>query len=64
MKKILVLTLALIVSLTPLSFAGVCTAVDSQDYLESTGAKFVRGIGNAALSWVELFRQPALQANK
>ena len=66
MKKILALTLAMVVVLAPMSFAAnaVCDAVGSPQYLKSTGAKFVRGLGNVAFSWVELFRQPMIRENK
>ncbi len=65
MKKTAVLTLVLIVALAPMAFANaVCDNVDSDDYFKATGAKLVRGIGNVAFSWVELFRQPAINDNK
>ena len=65
MKKILVLAVVILLSVVPLSFANtVCDSVDSSDYLTSAGARLVRGIGNAALCWVEVFRQPMINENK
>ena len=65
MKKVFSLAIAMIMVLTPLGFANsVCNAVDSHEYLKSSGAKLVRGVGNVALSWVEIFRQPMISENK
>ena len=65
MKKTVVLAVVMVVALAPLSFANaVCDAVDSSQYAKAAGAKLVRGIGNAAFCWVELFRQPIIRENK
>ncbi|MBI4358624.1 MAG: hypothetical protein HY584_04925 [Candidatus Omnitrophica bacterium] len=65
MKKVSVLVIAMFVMVAPFAFANaVCDNVDSSEYLKATGAKFVRGVGNVALSWVELFRQPNINENK
>lgn len=65
MKKIVVLAVVMAAIFTPFSFANpVCDAVDSPEYLRAAGAKLVRGVGNLALSWVELFRQPIVNENK
>ena len=65
MKKVSVLAVVMLVALMPLSFANsVCDSVNSPDYAKAAGAKLVRGVGNAALSWVELFRQPMINQNK
>ena len=65
MKKIIVFAVALIIALAPLGHANyICDNVDSDDYLTATTAKLGRGLGNVALSWVELFRQPAINDNR
>jgi len=65
MRKVSVLAVAMLVVLMPLGFANsVCDAVDSHEYLKSSGAKLVRGVGNVALSWVEIFREPIINQNK
>lgn len=65
MKKLLVFVFIMVVALTPLSFANmVCDAVDSPEYIKAFAGKFFRGLGNAALCWVELFRQPMINENK
>ena len=65
MKKVSVLTAVMLVALVPLSFANVvCDNVSSPQYLKATGSKLVRGVGNVAFSWVELFRQPIINENK
>ena len=64
MKKLAALTLALMVAFAPMSFANFCESVDAPQYWKSTGAKFARGLGNVAFSWVELFRQPVINDNK
>ena len=65
MKKVFVLMLVMFVVLAPLSFANsVCDSVNSPQYTKAAGAKLVRGVGNVALSWVEIFRQPAINENK
>jgi hypothetical protein len=67
MKKVALLMLALMVACAPVSFANVnavCDAVDSEDYLKASGGRLIRGIGNVALSWTEIFRQPAMADNK
>ena len=65
MKKIFVFAVVMFVILMPLSFANaVCDNVSSPQYLKATGSKLVRGVGNVAFSWVELFRQPVVNENK
>ena len=65
MKKIAILTVAILVALAPFGFANsVCDNVSSPEYLKATGSKLVRGVGNVAFCWVELFRQPAVNENK
>ena len=65
MKRVFFLAIVMVVALTPLAFANpVCDAVGSSNYAKATGAKLVRGIGNVAFSWVELFRQPIIVENK
>ena len=65
MRKVSVLVVAMLVALMPLGFANsVCNAVDSHEYLKSSSAKLVRGVGNVALSWVEIFREPVINENK
>ncbi len=65
MKKVLVLVMAMLVAYAPMSFAlcQICTAADSNDYAKAAAGKLGRGIANAAFGWVELFRQPAINAN-
>lgn len=65
MKKVFALMLALLVACAPMSFANwICDSVDSDAYLNAAGGKLIRGIGNVAFGWVELIRQPTIQANK
>ena len=64
MKKVSVLAMIMLMACMPLSFANVCDSVDSSEYLEATGSKLVRGVGNVALCWVEFFRQPMINENK
>lgn len=64
MRKVSVLALVMLMACAPLSFANVCDSVDSSEYLKATGSKLVRGVGNVALCWVELFRQPIINENK
>ncbi|MBI4394700.1 MAG: hypothetical protein HY583_00735 [Candidatus Omnitrophica bacterium] len=64
MRKLIVLSLIMLMACAPLSFAGICTSVDSPGYLTAASSKFIRGIGNVALSWVELLRQPVINENK
>lgn len=65
MKKVIVLLVALLVACAPISYANwACDAAQSDVYLKVTGGKLLRGIGNAAFGWVELVRQPMVQANK
>lgn len=65
MKKVSVLALVLFMALVPLSFANsVCDSVNSSEYTKAAGAKLVRGVGNVAFSWVEIFRQPIINENK
>ena len=64
MKKVTILAVILSLAITPLAFANICDKVNSTSYMEATGAKLVRGVGNILFSWVELFRQPAINENK
>lgn len=64
MRKITVLVVALTLAVMPFAFASVCDSVDSSSYLEATGSKLVRGLGNVILSPVELVRQPIINENK
>ncbi len=65
MKKVFVLAVAILVAFMPLSFANsVCDEVNSSSYMKAAGAKLVRGVGNVALSWVEVFREPIINTNK
>lgn len=64
MRKITILTVIVSLAVMPLAFANVCDSVSSSKYLEATGSKMVRGVGNVLLSWVELFRQPTVNENK
>ncbi len=66
MKKVLVLLVALLVAVAPVSYAAnwACDSATSDIYLKATGGKLLRGIGNAAFGWVELVRQPMIQDNK
>ena len=65
MKKILACAVVMLFLLAPLSFAlAPCQDVGSEDYLTATSAKLVRGVGNVAFCWVELFRQPTVNENK
>ena len=65
MKKVFVLVMVMLVACAPMSFAlcQICTAADSSDYAKSAAGKLGRGIANGAFGWVELFRQPAINAN-
>jgi hypothetical protein len=66
-KKTFALTLALMLAITPMAFANTgafCEAADSDAYLKSTGGKLLRGVGNVAFCWTELFRRPAEADNK
>ena len=65
MKRVFLLAIVMVVALMPIAFANsVCDAVGSSNYAKAAGAKLVRGVGNAAFSWVELFRQPMIVENK
>ena len=66
MKKVLVLVVAMLVACVPMSFAAcaVCNAAASDSYAKAAVGKLGRGIANAGFGWVELFRQPAIRANK
>ena len=65
MKKAFVFAVAMLVVVAPMSFANsVCEAVNSPQYAKAAAAKLLRGVGNAALSWVEFFRQPMINENK
>ena len=65
MKKLLVLVVVMLVACAPLSFASACPDPAAyNNYAKSAGAKLVRGVSNAGLGWVELFRQPAINQNK
>ena len=64
MRKIMVLAVIVSLAVMPLAFANFCDSVSSDKYLEATGSKLVRGVGNVAFSWVELFRQPMVNENK
>ena len=65
MKKTVILTMAIAVLFAPMCYAdAACNAASSENYLKSTGGKLYRGIGNAALCWVEVFRQPMINENK
>ncbi|GEM_PF-3290626 len=64
MRKIIILAIIVSVAMMPMAFANICDSVHSPRYLEATGSKFVRGLGNVLFSWVELFRQPIINENK
>ena len=66
MKKLLVLVIVMLVACAPLSFAAcaICNATTSDNYGKAALGKLGRGIANAGLGWVELFRQPVLNENK
>ena len=65
MKKVFVLLVAMLVAWAPMSFANwACDAVGSDVYLKAAGGKLLRGIGNVAVGWVELVRQPMVVENK
>ena len=64
MRKISISAFIFLMILTPLSLANVCEDVNSPEYMKAAGSKLVRGVGNVAFSWVELFRQPAINQNK
>src|SRR3990167_2368167 len=65
MKKTVILAMGLAVLFAPMCYAdAACDAAGSENYLKSTAGKLYRGIGNAALSWVEVFRQPMINENK
>lgn len=65
MKKALVLVLILLIAFAPMSFAlcTFCQKAESTTYTEAAIGKLGRGVANAAFGWVELFRQPAINAN-
>ena len=65
MRKILVFAVAVLLALAPMALASdaLCDATTSENYGTATGAKIVRGALNAAFSWVELFRRPAMEDN-
>ncbi|OGW81021.1 MAG: hypothetical protein A3G33_01440 [Omnitrophica bacterium RIFCSPLOWO2_12_FULL_44_17] len=71
MKKVFALTLILVMALgLPLALAAetagpwVCQKASSDSYLEAVAGKIGRGLGNTAFGWVELIRQPTVNANK
>ena len=66
MKKVLALMLVMLVACVPMSFAAcsVCDATASDNYATAAGGKLSRGLLNASLGWLELFRQPAINENK
>ena len=65
MKKVFVLLVAMLVACAPMSFANwACDAAGSDVYLKAAGGKLLRGVENVAVGWVELIRQPMVQANK
>jgi putative exosortase-associated protein (TIGR04073 family) len=66
MKKLLVLVVVMLVACAPLSFAAcaICNATASDSYGKAALGKLGRGVANAGLGWVELFRQPVLNENK
>ena len=68
MRKVCVLVMGMLIMLMPLSFAStftdICGRADSSEYQEAAGGKVARGLGNVALSWVELIRQPKINQNK
>ena len=65
MKKVFVFLVAMLVACAPLSFAAcaICEATGSDNYAKAAGAKLCRGVANAGLGWVELFRQPVINEN-
>ena len=66
MKKVFALLVAMLIACAPMSFAAnwACDAAGSDVYLKAAGGKLIRGIENVAFGWVELVRQPMIQANK
>lgn len=66
MKKVFALLVAMLVACAPMSFAacGICNAAASDSYATAAAGKLGRGLANAGLGWVELFRQPAINQNK
>ncbi len=65
MKKAIVLTLILFLACAPMSFAmcSICQKAQSNSYVNGAIGKLGRGLSNAALGWIELFRQPAINEN-
>lgn len=66
MKKVFALLMVMLVACAPMSFAAcpICNAATSDSYATAAAGKLGRGLSNAALGWVELFRQPAINENK
>ena len=66
MKKAIALVVVMLIACAPMSFAAdsVCNWAASDSYPTAATGKLLRGVTNAGFGWIELFRQPTINANK